>query len=274
MDRNELDQAQAGPDIHAVPGLVELLGSGDSHPERDAHSQAAAPDPTPWLTLRIAVEAHEAAMEYRKAFDNRARAWGESNVTAIARDSIHLHEGKLRLNATHAYRQCVPTPIREWQAATPGLGEPGVARLLGHVGHPAWKWVHQWHGEGKCKNPDDPACDCPGRHLVLVDSSPRTFGQLIAYSGIVPGRGKRSKGMSVTEIGAFGNDHVGPVLHSLAEAAGVKIAGPFRALYDEEKARYERDRPEWGPKPGHWHNAALRRVKREILRGLWTAAQQ
>lgn len=280
---HDLHQGQARLAAHPACALVEPLStdpqavavalSGPPTPGSVEHSSGvsdqrtrvtqtwlvAAPDPLPWLQLRTAVEIQEAAMEYRKAFDNRLRSGASGAVFDAMRSTLHDHETKAKLHARRTYRETVPAPIREWQDATRGLGEQGTARLLGHIGHPAWKWVHEWQGEGT------------DRTLVLVDSSPRSFGQLIAYAGLVPGR-KRSKGMTADQVARCGAPSVGPVLHSLAEAA-MKSGGPLREIYDAAKESYTETRPEWGPKPGHWHNAALRIVKREILRGLWLAAQ-
>lgn len=207
-----------------------------------------------WRALRAATEIHEAAMEYRKALENRCRNPHLVDRLDGLAPSFHAHELAAARTAYLTYRRVVPAPIREWQRNTVGLGEPGMARLLGHLGHPAWRWVYRWD-------------DTRGEH-VLIDSGPRSFGQLVAYAGLVPGRAKR-KGMTAEDAMALGNQRVGPVLHSIAESAGVKnTASIYRVVYDDARAVYDAT----DVKPIVSHMRALRLVKREILRDLWLVA--
>lgn len=217
---------------------------------------AVAPEYVPWLELRAAAEMFESATKYKTAMSNRIKAGAAlpTDTVIVLRETMRQHHNAARLHAVRTFRQVVPQSIRLWQATTIGIGEPGLARLLGHIGHPAWKWQHcRYDGE-----------------LVLAESSPRSFGELVAYVGLAPGR-RRYKGMTYKEAMATGaSERIGPILHSIADAAGVKkTASPYRPIYDDARTFYN-SRESNIMKA---HMRALRIVKREILRDLWTAAQ-
>ena len=61
------------------------------------------------------------------------------------------------------------------------------------------------------------------------------------------------------------------IVHLMAEAClKAKARSPYGPVYDEARATYEA-REEWTPL--HRHNAALRKVGKEILRDLWLVAR-
>lgn len=49
----------------------------------------------------------------------------------------------------------------------------------------------------------------------------------------------------------------------------IKAGGPGYDFYIDAKARAAEAHPEWGPKPGHWHNHAQRVLTKRILRDMW-----
>jgi hypothetical protein len=282
MTATELHPAQRRRDTHGLPGGVDLLastdqglpvthgasvGAGDPSPVLPSilrtppiRRSAGEPEMLPWRELRLACEIAEDIAEQEGALDNRIRASAVTKATEkhLVRMAAALHQAKLAadLNRRDTYRAVVPKAIREWQEYTAGIGDEGLPRLLGHIGHPAWKWVHEAQGET--------------RDAILVDSSHRTFGQLIAYCGLVPCR-RRHKGMTADDAQGLGRRRVGPIIHMIADSAGIKNRDSiYRGWYDDARTFYDTQ----DIAPGHAMNRALRIVKREILRDLWTVACQ
>jgi hypothetical protein len=280
MTLTELHSGQTANDTHCYFAGVDPLASTDQSLDAAQRPAVGAGDPSPvpasrndslsvtrtarepemigWNTLRLAAEIAEDVVKQEQALTNRMRAAAHSPATRkhLERMWAALHQAKLAadLNRRDVYRSVVPPSIRDWQVATIGVGEKGLARLLGNIGHPAWKWQHEAQGST--------------RAVILVDSSPRTFSQLVAYCGLVPGRHRR-KGMTAGDAQALGRCSVGPILHSIADSAGIKLtASPYRAVYDEARTFYDTQ----DITPMHAMNRALRIVKREILRDLWTVA--
>jgi hypothetical protein len=57
-------------------------------------------------------------------------------------------EQEVRLELVREYRRVAPLEVRAWQQATPGIGELGLALLLGHIGHPV---PYHWEGDGSTR---------------------------------------------------------------------------------------------------------------------------
>lgn len=253
---------------------------------REPMTIASAPDRGPFDELRTLAEAFADAQKTRVGLGNRLSSGTvpENVSSAILADQRRTE--KLISNAMVAsFRRATPE-IRRWTIATPGLGEPSMARLIGIIGHPIIARPHHWEGEGK------------KRVLVADEPFERNVAKLWAYCGHGDPERKKRKGMSATEAMALGNPRAKTVIHLIAENV-IKEPGRktrpkpnepadtpslvnggqqpeeakrgYRRLYEETRLRYWIDHTEWGD--GHQLNAALHLVAKEILRDLWLVAR-
>ena len=230
-----------------------------------------------WLELRIWAEMFEDAMQQRIAANNRAERGGvDPTVYAAYTDALQKAENVCALEMRRCYRRVVPESIRTWQKNTHGLGEHGIARLLGHLGHPRIATPHHWEGTGSA------------RTLIADEPFERTIGQLWQYCG--HGRAERKwKGMTAAELAAQGSPALKMIVHIIAECTMKQKASPYRVVYDDIKTKCAdkthsvecvRCGPSGKPaqpgtpwKPGHIHAHALRITGKEILRDLWLVAR-
>lgn len=247
-----------------------------------------------WLELRIWAEMFHDAQQQRIATTNRAERGGVDPDLYVAYiDATEAAEKAARRGMILAYRRTVPEPIRAWVKGTHGLGEPLMARLLGHLGHPRWATPHHWEGTGAAR--------------VLITDPPfeRTVSQLWQFCGHGrPGRPRR--GASAEEMAALGSPNLKMIVHLCAEGIvksgvrklehchdtgkvfdvdGRKAVSPWGQLYLDLRRMYldkehtvecVRCGPSGKPAQpgdpwnlGHQHGAALRKVGKEILRDLW-----
>jgi hypothetical protein len=207
-------------------------------------------------------------------------------------DLTQRTEREVRLELVREYRRVVPSEVRAWQQATPGIGELGMARLLGHVGHPVHAVPYHWEGDG------------PARRLVAGVPYDRTVRQLWAYCGHGWAGQRRHRLMTAEELRALGQPLAKRVVRWMATGCQRQVeaeyptpqgvmahrpASPYRALYELARDRYTDRRhaqacPRCGPRgqpappgspwtPSHQHEAALRLVGKAILCDLWLAAQ-
>lgn len=149
-------------------------------------------------------------------------------------------------------------PLWPWIKAQNGLGDKTIARLLAAIGDPYWNDLH---------------------------NRPRTIGELFSFCGVAgPGQRKR-KGERVTW-----SPEARMRIHVIIDPIIKNRRSPYRAVYDAGRDRYAdhlhtetcvRCGPAGKPAPvgspwplAHQHAAALRLVKREVLRDLWAAAKQ
>jgi hypothetical protein len=290
---------QAATDTHTPSAGAHLLPDGQGHDDNqpiDAvgdtsptiRATNAAPMPSErsslgWLELRTWAELFEDAQAARIAGENRARATGVPEVYAayLATLARVEHECELALWAT--YRRVVPAPIKQWQKDTPGIGLHLLARLLGHLGHPAIATPHHWEGTGA------------KRKLVADEPYERTVSQLWQFCGHGDPSRRIHKGMTAAELAAVGNPKLKMIVHLNAEAT-MKCVGtdrsrrsPFRDVYDIRRM-VTADRVHAAPcvrcgpkgKPAlegspwslaHQNADALRIVGKEILRDLWKVSQ-
>lgn len=156
------------------------------------------------------------------------------------------------------------TALHPWLKAQVGIGEKQGARLLAVIGHPLW------------------------RHDPITDEwHPRTIAQLWAYCGyhVVKGESpKRKRG----EQGNW-NTEARTRTYLIAESCVKQMHSPYRAVYDEGRAKYaeslhDGECKRCGPsgKPaqpgsplsaGHQHARAMRLMAKAILKDLWLAAR-
>lgn len=120
------------------------------------------------------------------------------------------------------------TPVGELTAATHGLGD-AVALFV-----------------GVCR----PLADFPNP------------AKLWAYCGLCPGRGPK-KG----ENHKYSRRLKAHAIKRLAEPCMKQKASPYRAVYDDRRARTAETRPDWTN--GHSHNDALRITAKAILLDIW-----
>lgn len=240
------------------------------------HRGEAQPAHDGWIELRIWAEMFHDAQQQRIATTNRAERGGVDPDLYVAYiDATETAEKAARRGMILAYRRTVPEPIRAWVKGTHGLGEPLMARLLGHLGHPRWATPHHWEGTGAAR--------------VLITDPPfeRTVSQLWQFCG--HGRpGRARKGASAEELAAMGSPNLKMIVHLAAECCVKQTASPFRLVYEQARLDYAdkvhsvecvRCGPSGKPAQpgdpwnlGHQHGAALRKVGKEILRDLWKVA--
>lgn len=229
-----------------------------------------------WLELRVWAEMFNDAQQQRIATTNRAERGGvDPDIYAPYTEALEIAEKAARRGMILAYRRTVPNEIQSWVKQSHGLGEPLMARILGHLGHPIWASPHHWEGTG-------------AKRLLITDPPyERTVGQLWQYCG--HGRpGRAQKGATAADLAALGSPTLKMLVHLASECCMKQKASPFRLVYEQARIDY-RDKTHsvvcvrCGPsgKPaqpgspwslGHQYNAALRKVGKEILRDLWTAA--
>ena len=208
-------------------------------------------DPLEWLRLRIAAEQYGDAQKNRIAACSRVGVKADGNPTKNAHllgidaeassaylDAARNMEKIAKRQMTLAYRQVVPANIQQWVKDNKGLGEPSMARLLGHLGHPLIARPHHW--EDNIAKVQDADGKVPKRILVADEPYIRTKEQLLAYAGHgAPGR--RRKGMTKEEAAALGNPSVKMLLY-LVSCGVKKIKEPgvsqYRTIYDDERTRY------------------------------------
>jgi len=242
-----------------------VAGGGDSPPSPPGPGSDPSLEAAGWVELRMFAEMFADAQDYRKAMNNRTRSMTVDSVPlAEALESVRYSETKLGLAMKRCFRRVAPE-IHAWVKETPGLGEHTFARLVGAIGHPAIAEPHHWEGEGSDR--------------VLIADPPylRTLSQLWSYCGVGDPNRKRRKGMTADEAAQLGNPRAKTMIHIIAEGAlkqdgkTGKLRSPYRDVYDLHRPTYD-TRDGWTP--AHAHNAALRRMKKEILRDLWIVARQ
>lgn len=155
--------------------------------------------------------------------------------------------------------------MADWIAAQRGIGLPGFARLLGVTGDilrfstvsKLWKYLglHVQNGRAPKREKGVPwtHTDCTFAHLLTCKPDCKTDH----HPNCVP----NGVGTAYAPQGRV-------ICHQLGEAI-VKVGGdgPYRRAYDEKKAYYEAERPEWTQ--AHRHNAAMRYAVKELVKNLW-----
>lgn len=199
-----------------------------------------------------------------------------NRVAAMERDGLEAHTGpadtvvayytqmekEIEKELVKLVRQ---HPMRDWIEAQRGIGLPGFARLLGVTGSldrfatvsKLWKYlglhVVDGHAPKREKGVPWTHTDCTFGHLVTCPSDCTTNH----HPNCVP-----------NGIGTAYAPQGRVVCHQLGEAiVKVGAGGPYRRAYDEKKAYYETDRPDWTQ--ARRHNAAARYAIKCLIRDLW-----
>lgn len=235
-------------------------------------------EPSPYQEIRIWAEMLRDAMQTRIGATNRSeRAGLDPERYALHIKALNDMEHECALELARTYRKTVSPSIRQWQVDSPGIGEHLLARLLGIIGHPCLATPHHWEGLGK-----------ENRRLVADEPYSRSISQLWSYCGVGDPDRKRRKGQTVEEAMACGIPMAKSILYLLAQSCVKVNRGYYREVYDKARVQYAdrvhaKDCAPCGPKGrpakvgsnwslAHQHNAALRKVSKEILRDLWVVA--
>lgn len=249
--RNTKNQSGGGFDLlepaaHAVSDSHLLIGSGstlltpEAPPCVESHYRNG-PGAISYTMLRFDAEIYADMLAAKTVAKQKRRA----RIVAVSDnllDRLEEAEKIAKRAMVLQYRLTVPPHVRNWIAETPGLAEPGMARLIGIVGDP----------------------------------TSRTLAQLRSYCGHGDATRRRRRGMTQEEAFRLGSPKAKSCLWTLA-AACEKTAGgelpsgklrarsPYRDVIDARRASTAgRD---WTP--GHSHNDALRIAGKAILEDLY-----
>ena len=232
--------------------------------------------------LRLHARDLDDVMQTRIRASNRNGAFLRANEDCGVNDDqasalLDATEKQYLKNLIAAMRE-LTGPHMQAFLATPGIGDKLASRLLGEIGHPVIAFPKHWE-----ERPDAKGTDAdPKRVLIEDEPFERMVSQLWTYCGYGDATKRHRKGMTQDEALACGSPRAKSLTYLLsvgcmklvggADKNGVvKARSPYRNVYEEAKAHYETARPEWTP--GHRHNAALRKVSKEILKDLWIAAK-
>lgn len=263
----------------SIGGAHPIENPAASEPSRRGTKAPASPkmasSPADYLELRIWAEMFDDAMKARIAASNRAERGGVDPIHyAGYLAQLEGVEHQCGLSLRRAFRRIAPPELVAWQKTTLGIGEPLLARLIGHIGHPVHAFPKHWEGRGKGE-----------RELVDGEPFDRTVSQLWSYCGHGdPGR-KRRTGMTADDAMALGKPLVKSIVWLMAVAC-VKVAdSPYREVYDKRRLETEdrvhadvcvrcgpSGRPAQAGSPwskAHQHADALRVMGKEILRDIW-----
>lgn len=221
-----------------------------------------------WLELRIWAEMLNDAQKSRIAASNRGERGGvDPEVYRWHVEQLEVVEHGVALAMRRTYRRVVPAEVVAWQKAERGIGEHLLARLLGHLGDPYVATPHAWLETPPDSHVCDPARCGENKHLVAFEPYVRKVSQLWSYCGVGDATRKRRAGMTQADAFGLGSPICKMLIHLLAEACMKQPNGnKYRDVYTAGRAKYA-TREDW--KPGRQHNAALRLVKKELLRDLW-----
>lgn len=183
--------------------------------------------------------------------------------------------------------------MADWIADQRGIGLPGFARLLGITGSidrfptvsKLWKYlglhVVDGHAPKREKGVPWTHTDCTFGHLLTctpdctTDHHPNCVPGGIGTAYAPQGRVVcHQLGESISKLGY----HKKPCAVDCEKqhkhrASGcledclVDHAGPYRRAYDQKKAYYEAERPDWTQ--ARRHNAAMRYAVKELIKNLW-----
>lgn len=166
-----------------------------------------------WLELRTWAESFHDIQQARIAITGRLRTMPEDLYTTQA-EAIHTAERLTRLAMIRTYRRVAPPAVIDWQQRSAGIGEPLLARLLGHLGHPRIAQPYHWEGTGTA------------RTLIADPPYERSVAQLWSYCGHGDPARRRRKGMTADEAAALGNPNLKSLVWNMAVAAMKQIERP------------------------------------------------
>ncbi len=286
-----LPHAQLACDSHTRSGVGDEAGTETAHgfSESHAHHGGLGPilaDPT----LALAADVVDDLERVKIANQNRLRTLtmgGEHghgmsiehpDIKRLAALVAALEgaEHQATLNLSRVMRH---HPLGAWVKASKGVGEKQAARLLASIGDPYWNDLH---------------------------NRPRKLRELYAFCGMsVVGASAHSTRDSQSPCGAgsapakvrgervnWSPDARMRLWLIASKCVMVGHGGPYRAVYDEGRAKYaaavhaedcKRCGPKGKPAPqvqgsplsaAHQHARAIRLIAKAILRDLWTEAKR
>lgn len=182
----------------------------------------SAPDPTPFLELRLFAEVFADLQQNRIALGNRIGA-AERTGYVLVDALIPLHEAAKQNEhqAGLAMRRCfrrVAPGLVAWGKEQPGIGEHLLARLIGVIGHPVWAYPHHWQGDGA------------DRVLIADEPYQRKVSQLWSYCGHGDPARRRAKGMTADDAMGLGNPRAKMLVRLIAEATMKQVGSPAAAI--------------------------------------------
>ncbi len=245
-----------------------------------------------YLQLRLLSEMYWDFTEFKKSCDNKIRSGHvHADVTETAKVLEH-EQSRLERAMVAELKRCAPAQITDWVISTPGVGLPGIAKLLGLTGDPymAYPLRVTWAE----------ADDRKVKTVTELDPYVRNVDKFWAYCGVGDPARKRVKGMDQAAAMGLGNPKAKATIYVIAKLGSVmNPAAHYRPVYDAARKEYAtrvhvaecrnksrispngcgtQAHPEWGApgsswRPGHQNAAAIRKVCKEILRDLWEAAR-
>jgi len=136
-----------GSDTHCLPAGHHSWNGSRPATER-TESNVLALDRAPFDELRTLAEAFNDAQRTRIGLENRLRSGTvPPTVSGEVLDAQRHAESLIGRAMVRSFRVAAPD-VRRWVKATPGLGEPSLARLLGAIGHPVIARPHHWEETG------------------------------------------------------------------------------------------------------------------------------
>jgi len=269
-------------------------------------SDEVAPEeqPDPFAELRSWAEAYEDEVQFKISSENKIRSKTVKGVfDEIAK--YHAASQKIISREMTKYLRTIlkdlPS-IRAWSKSedAKGVGDPLLARLLGTIGDPYRATPSHWEGKGK-----------DNRYLVADPPYDRSLSQLWSLCGLGDPQRTMHKDISAEEIMALGKPRAKMILWLLATSCvingvtrldhcddtngydldGRKSTSHYGQVYLDARAHYAGTEHPWAcarctgkgkppapigseRSPGHQQAMALRKVSKEILRDLWTAARE
>ena len=249
---------------------ITPVGVGDPSPSTVTSTEPmpVSPEGEELRLLRVYASGFHDAQQARIALGNRLKASAISpDLVKDLEKGMRDTEAALQKRVVGTFKRLFPE-LAEWAENTPGIGINTVALLCGTIGDPYIARPHHWE-----PNPEwTEGSDKPKRILVPDPPFVRKVSQLWAYCGVGDPERKRRVGMSAEDAAALGNQRAKVVIHRIMISTfmqnGVKgVRSPYRDLADELIAEYEQTRPDW--RPIERQGAALRKVKKAILKDIW-----
>lgn len=211
-----------------------------------------------WTRLRLWAEMHYDAEKVRIATTNRVGS-------ATVHPDLYAYVEQVRASEAWSERALIEEArdtaphVMQWVKETHGLGPKTMARLLGVLGHPVHAQPYHWKGVGK-------------KRVVVADEPfDRTLRQLWSYCGVGDPERRPRPGMSSDEYHAMGNRRCRTRLYVISVACMKTPTSPYRSVFEFERDRIRTLHPEYTK--GRVHNAALRKIGKEVLRDLYNVAK-
>lgn len=277
-----------GTESHSWPGGVGL--NEPPPPNHDAESHMPVGGGGPILrdpTLALAADVVDDLERVKIANQNRLRTLTAQDehghgmsiehpdvkrLAALVK-ALEDAEHQATLNLARVMRH---HPLGEWVKASKGVGEKQAARLLAAIGDPYWNDLHN-----RPRRLRELYAFC-GMNVVGTSAQSTPDSQAGPGAGAAP---TKQRGERVT----WSPDARMRLWLIASKCVMVGHGGPYRAIYDEGRAKYAdtlhaEECKRCGPKgqpaqPGsplsasHQHARAVRLIAKAILRDLWTAAK-